>query len=194
MFLEDLDKALITINTVPEQTIVSKQGKYILEAPIGEYTLIATYETQNFLYTTEEIIKIEQEGTYNIDLILTIENQEEILEGPIKDLELFEETKTLTKTTTIITSLIILFFVLYLFFARKHFSPKKTEETSEPIGDLEELIDFIKKHDGRVTQKEIRKQFPLSEAKVSLMLAELESAGKIKKIKKGRGNIIILKK
>lgn len=54
------------------------------------------------------------------------------------------------------------------------------------------IIDFIKSNEGRVTQKDIRKQLPLSEAKVSLVITELEHLGKIKKIKKGRGNIIVL--
>ena len=44
-----------------------------------------------------------------------------------------------------------------------------------------------------MTQKEIRKNIPYSEAKVSLWITELESDGKIKKIKKGRGNVIALK-
>ena len=43
-----------------------------------------------------------------------------------------------------------------------------------------------------MTQKDLRKHFAMSEAKISLMITELESLKKIKKIKKGRGNIIIL--
>ena len=54
------------------------------------------------------------------------------------------------------------------------------------------LVVFLKERDGRATQKEIRKQFPLSEAKISLLIAELESKQIVKKIKKGRSNIIIL--
>jgi len=50
----------------------------------------------------------------------------------------------------------------------------------------------LKKEGGRMTQKEIRKHINLSEAKISLVIAELEDSGKIKKIKKGRGNILIL--
>lgn len=50
---------------------------------------------------------------------------------------------------------------------------------------------LIIKKEKRITQKDIRKQMPDSEAKVSLVLAEFESKGIIKKIKKGRGNIII---
>jgi len=56
------------------------------------------------------------------------------------------------------------------------------------------LIKIIKREGGRTTQKYIRKQIPLSEAKISLMIAELEHKGIIEKIKKGRGNIIILKR
>ncbi len=58
---------------------------------------------------------------------------------------------------------------------------------------LEEIIKIIKAEGGRTTQKDIRKKIPLSEAKISLAIAELESSKRIKKIKKGRGNIIILR-
>ncbi|MBI1970479.1 hypothetical protein HYS47_01920 [Candidatus Woesearchaeota archaeon] len=54
------------------------------------------------------------------------------------------------------------------------------------------IIELLQKNQGRMTQKEIRKELPLSEAKVSLLITELEYAAKIKKIKKGRGNIIVL--
>ncbi len=60
--------------------------------------------------------------------------------------------------------------------------------------DLHKVLDFLKKEGGRATQKELRKEIPLSEAKISLMISELEHKGMIKKVKKGRGNILILKK
>ena len=60
--------------------------------------------------------------------------------------------------------------------------------------DPEFLIKLLKDNDGRLTQKQIRKNIPLSESKVSLMIAELEHKQLIEKIKKGRTNIIILKK
>ncbi len=69
---------------------------------------------------------------------------------------------------------------------------EKTAETKD--NDLEQLTKIIKQEGGRTTQKDIRKQIPLSEAKISLMITELEHKGVIEKIKKGRGNIIILKK
>ena len=54
-------------------------------------------------------------------------------------------------------------------------------------------VEKIREAGGRINQLELRQQLPYSEAKVSLMLADLESRGLIRKIKKGRGNIIILK-
>lgn len=60
--------------------------------------------------------------------------------------------------------------------------------------DLDALLRALEGLDGRATQKALRKALPFSEAKVSLMVSELEHAGKISKIRKGRGNIIILKR
>lgn len=58
--------------------------------------------------------------------------------------------------------------------------------------DLKEVIRIMEKNGGRMTQLDLRKALPFSEAKVSLMISDLESRGIVKKIKKGRGNILIL--
>ncbi len=78
--------------------------------------------------------------------------------------------------------------------------PSETEHNGTSVAtgksdfnhDIEGVVDFIKNEGGRTTQKDIRKKIPLSEAKISLMISELESLGRVKKIKKGRGNIIVL--
>ena len=43
-------------------------------------------------------------------------------------------------------------------------------------------------------QKDLRKRLPWSEAKVSMMLSELEEMGIVKRIKKGRAKIVVLRK
>ncbi|MCD1295784.1 hypothetical protein CUJ83_12325 [Methanocella sp. CWC-04] len=58
--------------------------------------------------------------------------------------------------------------------------------------DLREIIQILEKNGGRMTQLDLRKALPYSEAKVSLMITDLENRGLIKKIKKGRGNVILL--
>jgi uncharacterized membrane protein len=68
--------------------------------------------------------------------------------------------------------------------------PRSREEHGDKTYSL--VLELIKKKK-RLTQKEIRREVPMSEAKISLVLAELEDQGKIKKIRKGRGNIIVLK-
>jgi uncharacterized membrane protein len=50
----------------------------------------------------------------------------------------------------------------------------------------------MEKSGGRITQLDLRKALPYSEAKVSLMITDLENRGIVKKIKKGRGNVLIL--
>ena len=88
---------------------------------------------------------------------------------------------------------------LRLFRKRINAESKKTleqhkEELAQEPGAIDQALEIIKKHDGRLTQKELRKEMMyLSEAKVSLIVTELEHKEKIEKIKKGRGNILILK-
>ena len=80
--------------------------------------------------------------------------------------------------------------MIYWFLYRKLNINKKI--TSKEDKDTDKILLILKKHGGRATQKDIRKEIPLSEAKISLMIAELEADGKIRKIKKGRGNILVL--
>ena len=58
--------------------------------------------------------------------------------------------------------------------------------------DLREVLDVIRGHRGRITQKDLRSRLEYSEVKVSLMLSELEKRGLIKKFKNGRENIVVL--
>ena len=71
--------------------------------------------------------------------------------------------------------------------------PEIKKTIQEQTYDPDRVLKIIKEEGGRSTQRDIRKKIPLSEAKVSLMISELEAKGKIQKIKKGRGNIIVLK-
>ena len=81
--------------------------------------------------------------------------------------------------------------ILILFFSFK--VGNKKEIKIDDDDSLNSVYNFIKK-EKRTTQKEIRKGSSLSEAKISLIITQLEKEGKIQKIKKGRSNIIILNK
>lgn len=58
--------------------------------------------------------------------------------------------------------------------------------------DCREVLAIMEKNGGRITQLDLRKALPYSEAKVSLIVSDLENRGLVKKIKKGRGNVLIL--
>ena len=59
--------------------------------------------------------------------------------------------------------------------------------------DLKEIIHILESQGGRMTQKDLRARLNCSEAKVSLMITDLEDRGLVHKVKKGRGNIILLR-
>jgi len=74
---------------------------------------------------------------------------------------------------------------------------RKKEEPEETLAkkpaklskEERQVLEIIQR-EHRLTQKELRKKLPWSEAKVSLIVADLEERGLIKKLKKGRGNIL----
>lgn len=197
-YLEKLEGAIVLINTSPKQTYVAINGEYSFNVPAGSYKIEAVSREDENLYFLEQNITVTSEGDYVVDLILfsDFSDMEEI--GLDIDLPEIEKSGPDYKplVLVIIAALAIAFYG-YRWYKKKYKKPEpekpKTKEPAEITADLKKLIEFIIEHDNRVTQKDIRKEFPLSEAKISLMLAELESKGKIQKIKKGRGNIIILK-
>ncbi len=77
-------------------------------------------------------------------------------------------------------------------------TPKEPEELehvdaeSAIPSDLQEVLSIIRERGGRITQKDLRLRLNCSEAKASLMITDLEDRGLVKKVKKGRGNVIIL--
>lgn len=193
--LKKLNNARVEINTLPKQLLVAQNGTYLFNVPNGQYRIKAQLVYKNdVIASVEDNITIRQDGSYTLDLIL-FPDIEEGIEDPGIDINgsVIEENND----SILVMGFIALFVsgiaagLLYFLKTRK----KTNHEEKEIEGDgLEQLTDIIRKEGGRVTQKDIRKQIPLSEAKISLMIAELEHRGAIEKIKKGRGNIIILKK
>lgn len=200
--LNKLTDVIIEINSQPKQTFVAKNSTYFFDVPIGNYLIIARQRSQDLI--TQELIKLKDNGNYNIDLILmpSFEIEQELLNSTEQS-ELDEFIEENNNYQYVYQIILVLFIICFLIVAGFYINRKlklkrkyqKEENNNNEKEDIltKKLIDFIKKQDGRVTQKDIRKQFTYSEAKISLIITELESKGVIKKIKKGRGNIIILK-
>lgn len=200
--LDQQEDAIIEVDSMPKQTLISKDGQYSFELPIGDYVITAKYmENEQLIASASENISIVDDGTFVLDLILfeSTEEEFELLDTPLIDIETGEEG---------ISALLIILIVLLvggiiagvIFYIKRLPLVKEIEEEegseSPKISEdgLGEVISIMASAGGRITQKELRKKLNLSEAKISLMVAELESMRKVKKIKQGRGNILIMQK
>lgn len=193
----ELEKnVLVEVNTVPLQKMLAVDGTYTFNLPPGKYNLHAY--TSNFI--SNEEIEIVSEGEYVRDVFLIPSlGEEDVVDEDanvtIVSENILEESRGLYWTIGIII-LVVLMAVVFVYFSfkrkkgylkeaeQKSVSELKEELAQEP-GYLDETIAIIKKHEGRIHQKELRKEMlHLSESKISLILTELEHKGKIEKIKK----------
>lgn len=210
--LNKINNARVEINTSPRQAIVAQNGVYSFNVPNGKYALKAQLTRKTaVIASVQENTTISQPGDYALDLILFPE-----IEEGVEDLridvngEAIEDSNKNWLWSILIISVLFIISISYVFYTpnkRKKIAEQiKTEESPEKDKkddeygndelnhELNQILKIIKQEGGRATQKDIRKQIPLSEAKISLMIAELEHKGVVEKIKKGRGNIIILKR
>ena len=203
--LDKISDARVVIDTTPKQTFIAKNGTYAFEVPTGNYTLRAEHYIGNSLESFgEENLLVKDDGRYVIDLILfpNFAEEDELLKDT-EELDIstgLEEENGLVFWIIGVIAILIVIGAVYYFKKGKKLGKKQVKDVEEKpkeekIDDFtDKVLDVIKKQGGRTTQKDIRKQIPFSEAKISLIIAELEHKGLVQKIKKGRGNIIILKK
>jgi uncharacterized membrane protein len=208
--LEPLKNCIVEVNTVPKQVDVTENGEYSFKLPPGKYIITANFfRGKVLLYHAEENLTIPGTGgDFVLDLIAFPafdENEMPLFENLIHEFETQDRgTNWIFLAIGIAAAVIIIVGIYYVKMASKK-KPAKVEVAKEaakepaPVrviglpSDLQEIVDKIRKSGGRMNQLELRKMLPYSEAKVSLMVADLEDRGLIRKIKKGRGNILILK-
>jgi uncharacterized membrane protein len=198
---EPLQNVVVKIDTAPEQTYVAKVGTYSFDATSGEYTISASIvESRTLTLFASESITIEDDGRYVVDLFtfpeIVDEEELEILEDA--DLDIESPKNPLFTYILLVLGLIVSVIGVYYFLKRK----RNTRQINDIISknsiaidlpeDLQELVSIIQSNGGRMSQKDVRKQLPLSEGKVSLMVSDLEDRKILKRIKKGRANILIL--
>ena len=211
--LKRINGAVVEIDTKPAQRFIAVNGEYSFNVPNGDYVIKAKYLTEDLIeLETEEKTTVNSEGDFILDLFL-LPNLEELNETEIEvesfDVENGKNTKFII--LIIILSIIGILVLIYVLFPKKfrikHLENRKEKIEKEEVKeekteqklisedeDAKKIIDILRKEGGRINQKDLRKSFGMSEAKMSLLIAELEHKGRIEKIKKGRGNIIILKK
>ena len=213
--LKQTENVRVSINTTPQQQLIAVNGRYSFNVAPGDYTIYAEqFGFGKVVSTASEEITIKDEGSYIRDIILFPYFEQEMFnETDSLTIEnVSRDTDTANKAIIVLLVFIVLLLIFILFRIKKVLASlkgtlfyKKKEHKKEKINepepkkseilpkDIQEIVDFIKSQENRVTQKEIRKQFSKSEAKISLLIADLEKRGLVEKIKKGRGNIVILK-
>lgn len=207
--LEPETDVLVELNTIPTQRQLV-DGEYAFTVSPGTYTL---YAQKGDLFVEEEIT-IVKEGTFHYDLFLLPDTSDATALWGDADIAYFDaEQKTDSRQiwSYVVAGLLLILLVIRMIRVRKKYGPlrrfrkhhqveskKSIEEHKADLeqepGHLEQVIVVLQKQGGRISQKQLRRELlHLSEAKVSLMLTELEHKGKIEKVKKGRGNVILLK-
>lgn len=217
---DPLEDVIVEVNSTPSQSMLANYGIYSFNLDPGNYLVSASYYRNNELAAyTEEEVTIMDDGDYVLDLILfpayyddPLLNESDFSE--LDDIANFSESddegSSLTLSESLVTIVAILLILLLagvvIFIKQKKEFSTSDDFSSDHLpdafmlndtldglpDDLREVISIIAKNGGRITQKDLRTRVKHSEAKVSLMVSDLESRGIVRKFKKGRGNIIIL--
>ena len=191
--LDILKNAVVEINTTPPQRYVAADGSYSFTVPPGVYTIKAYYmKNGKIQLEDEEVISIDTEGEFVLDLILFPPLPQ--IETPVEP-EFYLVDEGPNYYVYAVPFILVLAVIVGVYVYRRKTSAEAVHpDSEEPLPEeLNEVLEEIKKVGGRITQKELRKRLGYSEAKMSLILADLERRGAIEKVKKGRGNIIFLK-
>lgn len=189
--LDEVSNAIVEINTTPQQKLVAKNGLFSFDVAPGKYVLTAVAGDDS----VEENISAVVDGSYVVDLILLPGFGEDFSEDipDVGEIEGIVEDRPASHWfwwAVVFTALGI-----FVYFSAKPKKKKQAHHAEKEVkavsDELHKILELLDKEGGRITQKELRKQLPHSEAKVSLMIDELEQKGVVKRIKKGRGNIIV---
>ena len=214
--LEPVEGAVVEVDSSPIQRYISEDGTYSLELPPGTYTISAQQmrDTTVLASVSEELAIEEQEGNFILDLILypeVVEEGELYDPAALSSVEQdFGGSRNMNLYHLLISLAVVVLSVGFiLFFTRRissrldlqsavirvlkgRSSGQQSPESGNLPEDLEQVRGILIEEGGRMTQKALREKLPYSEAKVSLMVSELEGRGVIRKFKRGRGNVLVL--
>lgn len=219
---EPLENVIVEVNSTPSQSMLARYGLYSFNLAPGDYVISASYYRNNvLLYRAQEEITINGSGDYVLDIIFLptfydpgIDESDFTELNELADLADLAESEdggrsSFSYGTLSLLILTSLAFVVgaYLLAVRRKASPVLAEnevqyadEATPELDagyaalpdDLREMVSVISRNGGRITQKDLRGSLRHSEAKISLMVSDLEDRGLVRKFKKGRGNVVFL--
>ncbi len=190
--LNELKNAVVEINTQPAQKVLAKDGTYSFAVQNGNYTIKARW---NDIATEEQII-VGNDGDFVFDLFLIPNLEGDGLENDIDFGVLEERSGKVWLVISIVAGILLVVGGFIYLLLKKKKAQREEQKTAieQPPEMIMLIVETLQKNEGRMTQKDLRKELPqLTEAKISLGLTELEAKGKVERIKKGRGNVVIWK-
>lgn len=189
--LQTVDKVVVYINSTPIQRIASRYGGFQFQVDPGHYKIFVEYTANNITKVIAEDVFVitDPDGAYrrdififeHIDLIEDFNNA-----APPSSQPVFIKVILLIIATVVCLGCVI---GAYAVIRRRQRQPN-TIEPDDVTKD--KILALIKEAKGQISQMHIRKQIPLSESKISMLLSDLEKEGKIQKVKNGRVNMIVL--
>ncbi len=212
-------KAVVELSS-PTQVVAASNGTFsFVVEPNKNYTLTATSINSTFRETNEMNVG-NQDVHFDIVLITPAGFESDVtdlnetlgeLAQPETPLNALEDTTIPITWIIALLTIVIGIGVVYLY-RNKPISPKKVKDTQPVTPAIQlpqitlpaapttveldsfkvELLKLLKEKGGAVEQKELRRELPWSEARVSIEISELEKMGKLKKVKKGRANLVKL--
>ena len=156
--------------------LVSEKSNYSIQLPDGRYEITAEYygDEGELLYTASENLYLSGEDA-KLDLVLIHPASDNLL--------IFA-----------VFGVIVMGVILFWVGRRVSKAPMKPGHAKSEKKELDEeakkVLQVLDSSEGRMTQKELKETLNYSDSKISLILAELEHEGHIKRFKRGRGNII----
>ena len=182
--LERLNKTAIQVEGRFSYMLVTERGNYSLFLPDGDYKLSASAfdgAGEPAFYTEEQVSA--GAADQRVDLVLK----------PVKR----DASGNIVYAALAALALGAFALAFYLNHRRagQNQEPEATEEAPKPIKaepdeGMKSVLRALESQDGRATQKELKEALGFSDAKLSLILSELEHSGYVKKFKRGRGNIV----
>ncbi len=180
--MQKLDGAVIKIKGDGfSYYMVAEKTNYSVQLPDGRYDITAEYynDDGNLLYSTSENLYLSGENT-KLDLVLGRPAQDNLL--------------LIVAFGIVVIGVMLFYLIRNVQKAPLKWESKAEEETPPKPKELDEeakkILDMLTANEGRMTQKELKETLNYSDSKISLILAELEHEGRIKRFKRGRGNII----
>ncbi len=177
---------------------VALDGTYSLSLPPGSYTIEGKkyYSENTVIADAQENITVQAGDNLTLDLILfpTYEEESPDVE-PIEEEEAGVGVFWLGIVAVLIVAVVVTIIIYHRRILRLVEKEVTASSSTKVVGvpdDLEEVLNVVREGGGRINQVELRQKLPYSEAKVSLMISDLEDRGLVRKIKKGRGNIVVL--